>query len=87
MRVCFGIENCLRPHESCHVSIKRDNAEYRGTGGVIRDLAEEYQDDDFILVTNGAQILTAALAEMVDQLYETESDVSFVAHKDGRPAA
>jgi NDP-sugar pyrophosphorylase family protein len=74
------------PHEACHVSITRDAAEYRGTGGVLRDLAEEYDDDDFILVANGAQILTAPLADMVGQLYETESDVSFVAHEDGTPS-
>ncbi len=74
------------PHEACHVSVRRDNGDYRGTGGVLRDVAEEYDDDDYLLVANGAQILTAPLIDMVSALYETESDVSFVAHQDGTPS-
>lgn len=74
------------PHRGCSISIERDAAEFRGTGGVLRDLAERYDDDDFLLVANGAQVLTLPLAEMVDQLYQTEADVSFVAHQDGTPS-
>jgi NDP-sugar pyrophosphorylase family protein len=72
--------------DGCAVSIERDRGEYRGTGGILRDLAEEYDDDDFILVANGGQILTHSLVEMLHQLHEVEADVSFVAHQDGAPS-
>jgi hypothetical protein len=71
---------------NCAVSIERDPAQFRGTGGVLRDLAEQYDDDDLLLVANGAQLLTLPLPEMVDQLYQAEADVSFVAHQDGTPS-
>lgn len=75
-----------KPIEGCAVSIERDRAEYRGTGGILRDLADDYDDDDFILVVNGGQILTSSLPEMTHQLHEIEADVSFVAHQDGTPS-
>jgi exopolysaccharide biosynthesis WecB/TagA/CpsF family protein len=71
---------------ACSVSIERDAAQFRGTGGVLRDLAGEYEDDDLLLVANGAQLLTLPLPEMVDQLYQADSDVSFAAHQDGTPS-
>ena len=75
------------PSGPCSVSIERDSARYRGTGGLLRDLAESYDDDDFLLVGNGAQLLTQPLAELVRQLHETEADVSFIAHQDGTPSS
>ncbi|MBV8781235.1 MAG: WecB/TagA/CpsF family glycosyltransferase, partial [Phycisphaerae bacterium] len=71
----------------CDVSIERDGARFRGTGGLLRDLAEAYDDDEFLLVANGAQLLTQPLAELVRQLRETEADVSFIAHQDGTPSS
>jgi NDP-sugar pyrophosphorylase family protein len=75
-----------KPVDAVAVSIERDQAEYRGTGGILRDLADEYDDDDFMLVANGGQILTHSLLDMTHQLHEAEADVSFVAHQDGTPS-
>ena len=74
-------------HDHCTVSIERDRARYRGTGGLLRDLAEEYDDQDFLLVSNGAQLLTHPLVELVRQLHDTEADISFIAHQDGTPSS
>jgi hypothetical protein len=75
-----------KSNDRCRVTIERDVGEYRGTGGILRDFADEYDDDDFLLVANAAQIMTQPLSEMTHQLYETEADVSFVAHQDGTPS-
>ena len=76
-----------QPNGGCSVSIERDAARYRGTGGLLRDLAESYDDQDFLLVANGAQLLTQPLVDLVRQLHDTEADVSFVAHQDGTPSS
>ena len=34
--------------------VERDQSEYRGTGGVLRDLAQKYEPDDLILVANAS---------------------------------
>src|SRR5687768_12888624 len=45
--------------------VERDPADYRGTGGVLRDLALRYDDDDYLLVATGAQVLFGSLEEVV----------------------
>ena len=66
--------------------VERDLSEYRGTGGVLHDLAREYADDDLILVANAAQILMDPLATVVTALHRTGGDVTVVSHEDGTPS-
>jgi exopolysaccharide biosynthesis WecB/TagA/CpsF family protein len=66
--------------------VERDLSEYRGTGGVLRDLAAGYEDDDLILVCNAAQILMDPLAAIATALDKKEGDVTLVAHNDGTPS-
>jgi len=73
-------------HEHTIVSVERDPFEYRGTGGVLKDLSSDYADDDYILVASAAQILLEDLTAMATALGECESDVSLLAPHDGAPA-
>jgi mannose-1-phosphate guanylyltransferase len=66
--------------------VERDPADYRGTGGVLRDLSMRYDDDDYLLVATGAQILMRPLEEMVIVLASRSPDVAVVGHDDGTPA-
>jgi hypothetical protein len=66
--------------------VERDLSEYRGTGGVLRDLAADYADDDLILVANAAQILMDPLAAIATALDRKQGDVSLVSHNDGTPS-
>jgi len=54
--------------------VERDLSEYRGTGGVLRDVA------------NAAQILVEPLSAIVAALEKTGGDVSVVSHEDGTPS-
>lgn len=63
--------------------IERDPVDYRGTGGVLHDLAEEYADNDLLVVANAAQILLEPLKDLVSDLAATCGDVSIVSHDDG----
>lgn len=65
--------------------VERDLSEYRGTGGVVRDLASDYDDDDLILVANGRQVLLDPLPALVTALARLGGDVGVVAHEDGTP--
>ena len=66
--------------------VERDLSEYRGTGGILRDLAVDYADDDLILVCNGAQILLDPLAAIATALDKKHGDVTLVSHNDGTPS-
>lgn len=69
-----------------HVQFERDPVDFRGTGGVLRDLAASYSDDDCLLVANAAQVLLDPLTELVRRMAALESDVSLISDEEGTPA-
>ncbi|HEX8524680.1 MAG TPA: WecB/TagA/CpsF family glycosyltransferase [Tepidisphaeraceae bacterium] len=66
--------------------VERDLSEYRGTGGILRDLAVDYSDDDLILVCNGSQVLLDPLAAIATALDRKHGDVTLISHNDGTPS-
>jgi len=68
------------------IEIERDPFDFRGTGGVLRDLASQYSSDDFLLVANAAQVLCEPLADIASALAAIGGDVSIVSHLDGTPS-
>ncbi len=66
--------------------VERDQSEYRGTGGVLGDLADRYDDDDLILVANAAQILLDPLVSLANTLDSRHGDVGIISHRDGTPS-
>jgi hypothetical protein len=68
------------------VSVERDPFEYRGTGGVLRDVAVGYGDDELLLVANASQVLTEPFAELAEELARLGGDVGIVSHLDGTPS-
>lgn len=70
------------------VSIERDPQPYRGTAGLLRDVADDYQDDDLLLVASGQQILTAPLWQLTLEMAaqaDCNADVSLLSHATGQP--
>lgn len=67
------------------LSQENDPAEFRGTGGVLRDLCAQYEPDEFLVVANAAQVLFSPLPQLVSSLAATSADVSAVSHTDGSP--
>jgi hypothetical protein len=49
-------------------------------------LAQRYDDDDYLLVATGAQVLARPLAEVVTVLAGRAADVAIGRHEDGTPA-
>jgi hypothetical protein len=76
---------CPPPGDDVTVLVERDLSPYRGTGGLLRDLATQYRDDDLLLIANAAQALVTPLPELAVSLGEMGSDVSLICHTDGTP--
>jgi hypothetical protein len=75
-----------RPSEPVAVTVERDPVELRGTGGLLRDLAEAYDDDDWLLVASAAQVLGEPLAVLTNELASGVGDVRLLSHSTGVPA-
>jgi len=68
------------------LSVERDPIEYRGTGGVLRDLVPCYEPDDFLIVGNAAQLLRAGLPQLAGALSAVCTDAAVISHADGTPS-
>jgi len=68
------------------VSVERDSSEFRGTGGVLRDLAESYDDNDLILMANAGQLLMDPLSVIAAALDHKRADIALISHRDGTPS-
>ncbi len=79
------LPNSPRGTPRLEVTIQPDPADFRGTGGLLRDACVEYGDDDTILVANGNQIPLEPLTGVARELDDRGGDVSLVAHEDGTP--
>jgi hypothetical protein len=66
--------------------IECDPFEYRGAGGVLRDAAARYEDDNYLLVANAAQVLIEPLHGVVQSMAATHSDLCVLANLDGTPS-
>lgn len=73
------------PHPAVMLTVERDAREFRGTGGLLRDLVVSYAPDDLLLVANAAQILIEPLANLTASLFQAGGSVSFLGHRDGTP--
>jgi len=72
-------------HDRVSLSIQRDPGEYRGTGGLLRDVAEDIDDEDWLFAISGGQILFQSLVEVFQRLDAVEGDVVISANADGSP--
>jgi len=73
--------------ERLELAIERDPFQYRGTGGVLRDLAAGYDDDDYMLVLNASQLLLEPRAGLASAAFRSGGDICVVAHADGTPSS
>jgi hypothetical protein len=76
----------FRPDGAVKTSVERDPLELRGTGGVLRDLSEDFDPSDYILVCNGGQIPREPLSEIARLLAGRGADINLVGNEDGTPS-
>lgn len=68
------------------VKIQRDPGAFRGTGGLVSDLAKDYDDDDYLIVANAAQILLTPLPRLVEAMARKQADAALLCDRDNRPS-
>lgn len=74
-----------RPNQA-RVQIEQDPDEFRGTGGLVSDVAKEYADDEYFILANAAQLLLTPLPQLVEAMAEKQADVTLLCDKDYRPS-
>ena len=65
--------------------VERDPTEIRGVAGVLSDTTRTMDEDDYILVSSGAQVYMEPLKDLVHAMAKKAGDVVFVASRDGSP--
>lgn len=66
--------------------MEQDKSEYRGTGGLLANIAVDYDDDDMLLVGNAAQVLLEPLPELWTSLHQTRGVIGVIGHREGEPS-
>ena len=65
------------------VRVERDQSSFRGTGGLIADIAKDYDDEDLILVASASQILLDPLVAIAHALDHKTGEFTLISHRDG----
>ncbi len=65
--------------------IEQDASPIRGVAGVLSDATKGMGDDDYIIVTSGAQVYLEPLSDLVYAMAKKEADVALVSSSDGAP--
>ncbi|MEM9881638.1 MAG: hypothetical protein AAF800_01825 [Planctomycetota bacterium] len=90
VRVIVDRASGMVPGESGYgplsLSIEHEPGAFRGTGGLLSDLAAGYRDDDLVMVGHASQLLFEPLAELAGAMADAGADVSLVCSRDGTPA-
>jgi hypothetical protein len=86
MRIMLSQSASQLPAGASGAPVERDPFDYRGAGGVLRDVAVDYQDEDYLLVASASQVLMQPLRELAVALAELGGDVIIVSHADGTPS-
>ncbi|MFK7788088.1 MAG: hypothetical protein AB8C95_01175 [Phycisphaeraceae bacterium] len=68
------------------MSIEYDPSSFRGTAGLLSDIARSYEDDDQLLVTSAGQILFEPLIRIALDLYNTGGDFTLGVDPSGVPS-
>lgn len=68
------------------LSIEYDPSSFRGTAGLLSDIARSYEDNDQLLVTSAGQILFEPLIRIAMDLYTAGGDFTLGIDPDGVPS-
>ncbi|MEM8781450.1 MAG: hypothetical protein AAGE65_01220 [Planctomycetota bacterium] len=77
---------CAEHHGPLRIRVERDPSAYRGTAGLLHDLAREYPDDAKLLVLHASQLPFTSLSQALGYEHAVSSDVTIVADPDGGPS-
>jgi NDP-sugar pyrophosphorylase family protein len=65
--------------------IQQDASSIRGVAGALSDATKDYDDDEYIIVSSGAQVFMEPLDDLVHAMAKKEADVAFVSSRENAP--
>jgi len=68
------------------VQIEQDPLAFRGTGGLVSDVAKEYGDDEYLIVAHAARLLLTPLPRLIESMAKQNADISLLCDSDSRPS-
>jgi hypothetical protein len=74
-----------RSTDRCNFTVETDPVEYRGTGGVLRDVLSSYDDNDLVLVIAAFQVPFLPVESILARLWKPEADVALLSPRNGTP--
>jgi len=89
MRVLVDTDS-LRPNNQPDFNgvrcvIQQDASPIRGVAGALSDATRDMGDDEYIIVSSGAQIFLEPLDDLVHAMAKKAADVAFASSKEGAP--
>ena len=81
-----GENTASRSHGPIELTVEPDPLDLRGTGGLLSDIAREYDDDDLLLVGHASQLLFEPLAALTAAIASSSRDVSMICSQEGTPS-
>lgn len=73
------------PADSLKVSVEQDPSSFRGTGGLLSDIAAQYDEQASILMGYGSQLVVSDLAAALARVDERPADVTIFCLENGLP--
>jgi hypothetical protein len=70
-------------HDRVRIAVDRDEPAWRGSGGVLRDIAADYPDEARVVAVHAAQVPLVGLRSVVADLSRTGADAALVTPPDG----
>lgn len=90
VRVLISRDSGLTPSTErfgpVQMSVEYDPSSFRGTAGLLSDIARAYDDDDQLLVTSAGQILFEPLIRIAMDLYAADGDFTMGIDPSGVPS-
>ncbi len=80
------LDTTCRSTDALSLRVERDPSAYRGTGGLLHDLAREYPDSARLMVLHGSQLPFTSIADTLTQYAHDDADVTIVSDQDGVPS-
>jgi hypothetical protein len=78
----LSLPRTVEQHPRVHIGAEYDAQTFRGTGGLLRDIAQDYHDDDRMLVMTANQILLRPLPELFELLAHAGGDIAMLTDPD-----
>jgi len=81
-----GLSSSVQRYGPVEISIEVDPSDFRGTAGLLSDVAKAYEDDDELLVIHGGQLLFDSLTQVAETLQRGNAMVSMATCPQGVPS-